>query len=1082
MKLYIKGQQFESYSAGNLALYINAVNPETKQSVATVAKDYYLNVYNLGGKYEGYDIDNLLSYETIDLYAGFGSSDNRVKLATGVPASRLFNDIQQLYNSGETTGTVYVNGYIDIIANSNCSVNSETYEIAANGEWSIEVKSDDSWTITTEDTTPSITASTGTQTVTFSNSKPTGTITFKTSLTTVTAKFTYSDWQVSISNEFPEISGNTVDSVTVEIIGSVDGTVTYQLSGYDSWLGLVDNLTNESTSTECNITGRLGAVPQLNETSESRETSVILDVLVNGSVALTETITYTQLPKIDITTEPNSFNLNYTAQTQQITATASREPRRFLITTPRWITHSDSVTNNTLTSSLSVSENTGSTRTGNITILADGYSKIISVSQAENVPASLTIEPDYASVSYQAGSYPITVTYTGTGNLIATPSATWLSYSDNRVTYEANSSVASRTGSISFSDGNLTEIFTLQQQGKTEASITVSPSEKKVDYKAGSFSATVTYSGTTKPTYSADEWITVTESGTGYVINYSENTGNARTGNVRFSITGASTSLLVMQAAADYINIEQQEFDISSASGQYSTGFTTNISVLSVTSNQPWLTAGITDKITFSVTENTNTASRTGIITVTGNDITKLITVTQAGKATGTLSVRVSSQQISAEGGELDNDIITTGTPGTITIKSSASWCTVSLNRLAILATVQKNTGSARVCTVTVSATNANPVQYTISQSGATEKYIYFETESKSIDYQGGTITNKLYTNGTGTQYSSSQSWATVSSSGTVSISSNSSSTSRSVVITATNSSGTASYTIYQTGYTTDKPIWQDAIYRESADFLEYHIDSGGQTLYAGKAYREPNSNYITLNISDICSNYLTVMPFAESSTGNWRKSFNLVTSTGYSTAYTFYNDWSYGEPSTPVTHMLDCKSPFVVSGPNVYFTVNGETYTVNGSYMLNIENLCGSQIKVYKNNALYWTYQICDPLSDYTIYWANRYGGWDLLPITGNATRTDQITPYKMNKSGYDTKYLSVVKPSWKLNTGWLKGNLADLIASIDVRLYDNKQKKFYKVIITDNSAQYKTYKNSGGHLVKYEINCEMSNDYLRK
>lgn len=132
------------------------------------------------------------------------------------------------------------------------------------------------------------------------------------------------------------------------------------------------------------------------------------------------------------------------------------------------------------------------------------------------------------------------------------------------------------------------------------------------------------------------------------------------------------------------------------------------------------------------------------------------------------------------------------------------------------------------------------------------------------------------------------------------------------------------------------------------------------------------------------------------------------------------------------------------------------------------------------------WTYTVDDLHKDFVIYWANKYGGWDFLPIKGNSVRTDNIESNKYsridNYTLYDTKYLNVIKPSWKLYSGWLKGNLADLIGSVDVRLYDLKTKELYKVNITDTQTDYRTYKNSGNRLVSYEINCEMSNNYLRK
>ena len=390
-------------------------------------------------------------------------------------------------------------------------------------------------------------------------------------------------------------------------------------------------------------------------------------------------------------------------------------------------------------------------------------------------------------------------------------------------------------------------------------------------------------------------------------------------------------------------------------------------------------------------------------------------------------------------------------------------------------------------------------LQYDLKSNSTLNSLFYTENESRSIGYQGGTIINNLYTNGNTPTYTSTQSWARVSSSGVVTVSSNSSSTSRSATITAANSVGRATYTIYQTGYSTDRPIWKNTIYSEttSSDYVEYHIDSAsGTVLYAGKVYKYPNSTSVEFNVNDIISNYLDNMPFpsrdGNTSYNTWKQSFNLVTSTGRSTSYTFYNDWSYEDSLqqiNPVSLIVDPNQLFVCSGTNTYFMIGNQQYTVNGTYRLDLSNLvipCGTEIKVYNNSSLIWTYTVDDLHKDFVIYWANKYGGWDFLPIKGNSIRTDNIESNKYsridNYTLYDTKYLNVIKPSWKLYSGWLKGNLADLMGSVDVRLYDLKTKELYKVNITDTQTDYRTYKNSGNHLVSYEINCEMSNNYLRK
>ena len=678
--------------------------------------------------------------------------------------------------------------------------------------------------------------------------------------------------------------------------------------------------------------------------------------------------------------------------------------------------------------------------------------------------------------------------------------------------------------------GFLAPECTLTQEAKTgtaptgtitvnkPTNFTIPKSETTLDYDWLATGKSEGYTITTK-TESSDTWITVSSSQLSstdeqYTLNpkgtitFESNTTGIRTGTVTLGIY-ANNNLITSKLlkftqegkSGDTITLNPNSVDLDhTAQTKTITISYTGTKTLTVTSNQNWLTVDNVTNAQFNylVTENTGN-SRTAIITVTDGTVTATAQINQAAKGQGSLRVGNSIQSISAAGGTLLNDIITTGNVGTISVSNPSSWCYTSITGKTIYARCSANTGSSRSTTVTVSATNANSVRYTINQAGVAQQFIYFESETKSIGYQGGTIINNLYTNGNTPTYTSTQSWATVSSSGVVTVSSNSSSTSRSATITAANSVGRATYTIYQTGYSTDRPIWKNTIYSEttSSDYVEYHIDSAsGTVLYAGKVYKYPNSTSVEFNVNDIISNYLDNMPFpsrdGNTSYNTWKQSFNLVTSTGRSTSYTFYNDWSYEDSLqqiNPVSLIVDPNQLFVCSGTNTYFMIGNQQYTVNGTYRLDLSNLvipCGTEIKVYNNSSLIWTYTVDDLHKDFVIYWANKYGGWDFLPIKGNSIRTDNIESNKYsridNYTLYDTKYLNVIKPSWKLYSGWLKGNLADLMGSVDVRLYDLKTKELYKVNITDTQTDYRTYKNSGNRLVSYEINCEMSNNYLRK
>lgn len=1084
MKLYIKGQQFGKQTVGDINAYLLGVS--NSNILATISSDYYsYNGTNGGCTYNGEDIDNLQTASKIDLYlSSTGSLNDSVVVATDVDSTKLVNDIQTAYNSGDSEATVYVNDYLDVQAENNCVIDPTNYYTVCRDSWDFKILSDKEWTITGFDPEIfDITPTSGTgdqeiQVLATSSGYHTGSL----KVGDQTLNYFWNSWSISLDNNVT-VTGRNVPYNSILITGDIpsDSTVTYGLNNPAEWLNISAVIDNQSADGILSLSGGIAGYAGLNA-GEARQATVDFNIYINNKLAWTEQIIYTQETGIIIdiqeptirTVDPKSHKLNLKAVANQI-------PNKWTVTSSTsWMTVTGDSNGLNYTGEINIQANDSTARTGKIILKADDYQTEIEITQTELI---FNLDPTYISVDSAAGSFDLDITYNGENQINKTSDVEWLTVSGNIVTYNENTSTE-RTGKITITDGN-TDLICEVYQSAYNAEISVNPTFINADSTAGNQTITVTYTGSTQPTITAPDWITASLT----KVSWTENTQTtSRRGVVNFTLDGAGTSLTINQKAKEFITLNKDSFQVDYTAGSYLNGFTANVSV-NATSDSSWLTTSVSgSNIAFSVTENTGTATRTGTITVTGGSVSQKFIVTQAYKQAGRLSIAETQQYINSNGGTLTNTVTTTGDVGNLSVSSTQSWCAVSLNNKIVTATISSNPSNNRVAYITISATNANSVSYQITQYQAEQKYIYFESESKSISASGGTITNKLITNGTGTSYSSNKSWASVSSSGQVTVQSNSGS-SRSAVITASNTSGTASYTIYQAAYSTDKPIWEETIYTEQTtnSFIEYHIDLNGSTIYAGKAYREPNKSYIQINVSGICSNYISVMPFptiwGNNQTGFWKRTFTLVTSTGNTQGYTFYNDWTYNEEDQPVSKIADYRAPFIVSGPDTYFTIGTDKYTVNGTYKKDISNLlCGTEIKVYKNNSLYWTYTVDSTDKNYVIYWANKFGGWDFLPIKGNDLRTDNVTAYTFNQLGYDVKYLNVVKPTWKLYTGWIKGNLNDLIGSVDVRLYDIQKDRFYNVNVTDTSADYKTYKNSGNHLVSYEINVEMANDYLRK
>lgn len=274
-------------------------------------------------------------------------------------------------------------------------------------------------------------------------------------------------------------------------------------------------------------------------------------------------------------------------------------------------------------------------------------------------------------------------------------------------------------------------------------------------------------------------------------------------------------------------------------------------------------------------------------------------------------------------------------------------------------------------------------------------------------------------------------------------------------------------------------PIWKDVYYTASTTMLEYAIgiqDRG--TIYRGRAYMRPGANGISINISKICQDYIkdsfrevdfrTLTGTTYSHPSSYVE-FNLINvSTGnIINTYGFVYDWSYEEWSGGTR---------TVSNPINNHTVTGMySFTSNFTSANTIATTIG---KVANGNS-------CGEIA---LYYKNRKGGWDSFLIEGTVTKKDEYTKYTYNRSFNNNTlefengtYHSQIVTSYVLNTGWLNDQESDnlafnLLSSNEVYLHNLCTDKVYPVVIKDNTATYKTYKNNSRKLVNYQINVEES------
>lgn len=298
-------------------------------------------------------------------------------------------------------------------------------------------------------------------------------------------------------------------------------------------------------------------------------------------------------------------------------------------------------------------------------------------------------------------------------------------------------------------------------------------------------------------------------------------------------------------------------------------------------------------------------------------------------------------------------------------------------------------------------------------------------------------------------------------------------------------------------------PIWKDTVYIEKSNsWIEYHLDdANNNVLYAGKAYPYPSNNTVEILVNDIASNFLKSMDWPTNDGFNISEDYSklllLKTSTNKIRTYIFNNDWSYKEdPSytnSPCS-IVDPRQLFIVSGDSRYKITYGDNtiqFTNIYTYRLDLSNIaipCGSKISVYKDNVIIKEYTVANG-KDYVLYYTNSVGGWDFITVKGNATRKDNVTsslyerrPIRPSKEFGSIKYLNTITPSWSLNTGYIKGNISELVSSLNVYLYDLNTKDLIPVNVTTTSAEYLNYTNNGKHFTNYTVEVEASQKNFRK
>lgn len=304
-------------------------------------------------------------------------------------------------------------------------------------------------------------------------------------------------------------------------------------------------------------------------------------------------------------------------------------------------------------------------------------------------------------------------------------------------------------------------------------------------------------------------------------------------------------------------------------------------------------------------------------------------------------------------------------------------------------------------------------------------------------------------------------------------------------------------------------PIWKDTNYvinGEENSTFEYSIrmydgviQENGRPIenwvyvFNGKAWAKPITNEISININDICKDYLkSELPDIRHTLITQKytqedsvKRFRLYNNNGVVVAeYQFILDWSYesinyNNRPTNLSRPINGRAKEGMMGLYTRLNEQDKVETIISPSIGGLNDELRTQAYTLVENA-------CN--AKYALYYLNRYGGWDCFLIEGNVTKKDTYnrfyidTPYNNTTIEFGKKvYHNEIVASYELHTSWLNdvqsSNLAfNLLSSNMVYIHNLEENTIEPVVIVDADATYKTFKNQGNKLCNYTINVECS------
>ena len=327
-------------------------------------------------------------------------------------------------------------------------------------------------------------------------------------------------------------------------------------------------------------------------------------------------------------------------------------------------------------------------------------------------------------------------------------------------------------------------------------------------------------------------------------------------------------------------------------------------------------------------------------------------------------------------------------------------------------------------------------------------------------------------------------------------------------------------------------PIYQDKkhTFASSDSLVHYTItDANDNLLYEGSAYRKPGQEKAFIYINRIVSSNINIKDISDPSL-SWVNGYATFTAvvkevainnTVYRTTYRFVYNWDY--ESGAYTSTVNINFPVVTEiSPNdmipisywvgdtvpqisaKYHFPDGTNSTVNldqtGAIAndintINIQSsinrtalMSSDSVDIMAGDEIINTYHT-NSCNRYTLYYYNKRGGVDVMPLNGGLTKSEDFDRTVFNVEYENSSKSNIAKKvinnnittKYTATTRFMTDEQAarfakHFLSSPAVMMHDNVDGETYSVILDENSADYKTFKSNGRQFNQYTFNFSLT------